>query len=106
MQQESDFDAVLKWTFNQNITDDFEISLQSKKNPIVLLRRTAGVVYVEKDTEYGDRVQLASDEGNVIALKITSATIADSGNFSVDIPRKKFFNSQATLLIKGTRHLI
>ena len=97
---ESGSDVVLKWTFNQNISDDFEVQLLSRKNPVVLLRRNVGKIIVE-DADFRDRIQLLADDGNVVALKIRNVLKTDSGFYAVNIPKQTFFNSNSSLVVKG-----
>ena len=101
MVQEAGLDSILKWTFNQNVTDDFEILLLSRKNPIVLLRRSDGIVHCNKNSEFRDLVQLISEGGYDVAVKLTSVSIENNGVFAISIPRHKFFNSNASLIVKG-----
>ena len=95
--------ASLVWTIHKNLTAvDFDISIVSRKNPLMLVRRRAGIVKILDNFEFNGRLTVITT-GSTLGMIINSVIIADMGLYAINIPQFSIFNFDATLYIKGKK---
>ena len=95
--------ASLVWTINKNLTAvDFDISIVSRKNPLMLVHRRAGIVEILDNFQFNGRLTVVATR-STLGLIINSVIIADMGLYAITIPHFAIFNFNATIYIKGKK---
>ena len=97
----SGYTASLLWIINKNLTEvDFDISIVSRKNPLVLVRRRVDIVEILDNFQFNGRLTVVATR-STLGLNLNPVIIADMGLYAINIPQFAIFNFNATIYIKG-----